>query len=689
MDVYRKLLLCCLVSQVGLFSTEAQAKEQEEYQLDTITVTAEKREDDLQKLPATVTAVPATELEDAEVKTVSDVMRLVPNVSFSPSQGVYQDINIRGIGSSMFTHKNPVVIMINGVPFDSTVGYDLNLLDLERVEVLRGPQGTLYGKNAIGGVINVISKKPDNTLRAGAAVELDENQRFVVSAQASGPIVDDTFFVGLTARLLDSRGYMENEDPSDDYFDSESSKNFHGTLRWMPADNLEVNAHADVAVLRNDSDASIGPNNGFKYSELKSPDDRDNADLYRGALSIHYEATPADIYSVTTYNGRSFDFSMDRRYTNPTPNPGMDILRAENDSTSNSFTQEFRVQSPSSTDLKWTAGLFYSYEDTDFTDYSVTYDTSAYSGFNSKYNWAGDRQEQTFAGFGQLTYPLPQNLSATLGLRYEITQKDLNYLRLTTRTDTGGDLSSLNWQLSDDWETLLPKGVISWQAKENAMVFFSLSKGYLAGGLNAWGDDPDTAKFDEQTSINYELGMKTEWFDKRLSLNAALFYIDIEDMHVWSSNPDGTYFASNAAKAHSQGVEVELKARPWNGFDIQASFGLTDAEFDDYSSYTGNTPPTTPAYTANLVANYRFDAGWYLRGEMQAFGETFYDEQNTVRRSPFQLYHAKAGYEAEQWDVYLFCENLLDEEYYSSMSGGLRNWVGKPRTVGLKLTFRL
>ncbi|WP_083863754.1 TonB-dependent receptor [Desulfobacula toluolica] len=323
--------------------------------------------------------------------------------------------------------------------------------------------------------------------------------------------------------------------------------------------------------------------------------------------------------------------------------------------------KEIRIQSlENSGRLKWMVGLYYSFEEQDYHDFSITYDTMAF-GHNTKYNWPGNRSTKTMAAFGQVTVPIAGSLDFTAGLRCERVNKELDYRHYDTRTDTGERLSSVEWSREEDWDALLPKAVLSWRMNKDAMTYFSVSQGDLAGGLNANGDDKETAKFDEQTSLNYEIGAKTAFLDNRLFFNAA--------------------------KAHSQGIELELKARPLQGLDISTAFGWTDAEFDEYKNYTGKTPKQMPAYTFNLGIQYRVPCGFFVRGEMEGLGRTYYDEANTIKQDAFQLYHAKIGYEASNWDVYLYCNNLLDKEYFSSMSFG-RFSVAEPRTFGVFASVR-
>ena len=664
----------------------ALGEEDKAFEVESITVTAEKRAEDIQDVPVSITAFTETELEDAGVETIADVINMIPNmIAESSIQGLTTS-SCRGIGPSTFTGKNPVVIYVDGVPLDDQSNYDADLFDIERVEVLRGPQGTLYGKNAIGGVINIISKKPDNILQTKLSGELGQNETYGMKGYINGPLIKDALFMGFSGKYRETRGFMKNDNPDQDYFDSEAMKSLKTVLRWLPSDRLEVDLHAFMD-LRRDGAGNAIASDKVRYHENRDPDDKSNSDLFGSALNISYSAGFANFTSITTYKRSKYDYRNNNFYLNTSR------FEATNRSDSNALTQEFRIQSrEKDNEFKWLGGLYYSNTEWRYDDYSVVFDTKAYYGYNTKYNWPYDLDEEIMAVFGQITVPLVSSLNFTAGLRYERTNKEMNYRHYDTRTDTGALLSSVEWNRSDAWDALLPKGVLSWNVNKNSMLFASATQGYLAGGLNFNSDDRESAKFDAQTSLSYELGAKTAWFDNKFFLNTTLFYVDIEDMHVWSNPEPGIYIASNAAKAHTQGVEIEARARPLPGFDIAASFGWIDGEYDDYkkdaaTDYTGKSLMQTPAYTCNLSVKYRHVSGFFARAEMEGYGSTYYDEANLIKRDPVQLYRAKIGYEASSWDIYCYCNNLLNEEYFSTMEYG-NYTVGEPRTLGIIATVR-
>jgi len=256
----------------------------------------------------------------------------------------------------------------------------------------------------------------------------------------------------------------------------------------------------------------------------------------------------------------------------------------------------------------------------------------------------------------------------------------------------------ITYNIDSNWDAFLPKGVISWKANDDIMIYASVSKGSLAGGFNWCEHDKSRAKFDEQTSIDYEFGFKTSWFGNRLIFNTNFFYMDIKDMHVYTAPDSWTYLTSNAGKAHSQGVEIELRAKPFIGFDIMASFGFVDAEYDEYLKYTptmeglsvsdcsGKTLEGTPEYNFNIAAQYRSLSGFFLRIELQGYGEYSFDDYNSIKQGAYEIFNAKIGYEGSNWDFYLYGKNLLDKEYFSfgrTNSSGIMANVGEPQVFGV------
>ena len=663
-EFFLVLSLCALIYPFKVSASE-------EYKLESLTVTADKREENIQEVPIAVTAFTETELEDAGVETIGDVIEIIPGLTLDTS-GMY-NASYRGMGVSTLTGKNPVVIFVDGIPFDNALFYDLDLLNIERIEVLRGPQGTLYGKNAIGGVINVISKKPGDSVQGKITTEIAEDETYGVKAFVNGPVIKDKLNMSLSAKHRETNGFLKNDHPGEDHFGEYEINNINLALNWFASEKLEIGFNAGLVEKNNGSSNTIYSDD-IKYHENRNPDDKNDSDLLNAALKINYKSDLAEINSITTIRNSENDHLEDR-------NGSVQTFRLVD---TDIFTQELRVQSPENKGrLKWIAGLYYSNENNDSKKAG-----SFYYPYNIIKDCPVEETEEAAALFGQMTIPFTGSIKFTAGLRYEKIHKELDYKSSVKTIDTGMLISSAEWNRYEDWDALLPRGILSWQINKDLMTYISISKGYLAGGLNNYGDDKDAAKFDEQTSLNYELGTKTSWFDDRLFLNASVFYVDIEDMHVWSS-PDNNdiLIADNAGEAHCRGIEIEAKARPFNGFDLNASVALTESEFDEYGEFSGNKTLQTPEYTYYFSAQYRHSSGLYIRGEIEGYGTTYYDDANQYKRSPYKLCNTKLGYETPNWDVYLYVDNLLDEEYFSSRTFGLYA-VGPPRTMGITASIR-
>lgn len=696
------ILFFCLFSLSGVvYADETNSKD--ELRIESITVTADKRKENIQEIPSTISAFTEKNMEDADIDDIADVVDFIPNMVFNSSfMNGSNETNFRGLNTSMFTNKNPVVIFIDGVPQDAYSNYGVDLFDVERIEVLRGPQGTLYGKNAIGGVINIISKKPGNEVQGKITGEIAEHGIYKLSAYVNGPVIKDKLFFGLSGTYDEKDGFMDNDSPRGGEFDDEKGFSISPHLRWLPTDRSELNIHLSVSKREDGSGVQNAYNNGdVKYHAYKGRDDYSEPENFNGSIHYMFKGDSFDLTSITTMGQNKMDVSMDQGYLGPRAQ----FIRY-GETTTDSFSQEIRFSSPESKEgIKWVGGFYGSSETQTNDEFGHVY-YSDMMPFDIRYEYPGKLKEETMAAFGQTTIPLPGRLEFTAGLRYERIDKTMDF-KYNVKNHSTGDLfpqdpfmpgspTHIDYSIFDDWNKLLPKAALSWKATDDMMFYSSVTKGYLAGGFNITEFSKDKATFNEQNTTSYELGMKSSWLDNKVIFNANLFYMDIEDMHVFIVEGSNAFTASNAGEAHSKGIEIELKAKPVRGLDLMASAGIIDAEYDDYTNTggedcSGKTIERTPEYTFNFAAQYRHSTGFYARGEVQGFGKTYFDEKNTSEQDAYQLYNMKIGYEAESWDIYLYGDNLFDEEYFSSghvTGGGIVTNIGDPQTFGVKASLR-
>lgn len=657
------------------------ANEGKTYALDEITVTANKHEEKIQELPAAVSVFTEKDIQDANISNLSDLMNLVPNLKANDNNGI-RDISFRGLGSSRYTFKNPVIIYVDGVPLDKVLYTDIDFNNVERVEVLRGAQGVLYGKNAIGGIINVITRQPGNTVKGKISSEFAEDQTYGLKAYVNVPLQENKLYLNLSDNYKKTDGYMTNDHPDEDKYDGYYENSIRARLNWLPTDAMEMDFHASFYKRSGDHTPTIYKNmNEVTYHSYKDPDDELSKDLFNVSLGINYTLDNAELKSITTYADSRYDRFSKRLHE------GASMIDGGMKQEVDGFTQELRIQSSDHNALKWMGGVFYSKEDIDNKKMFAAYNTNAMLGYDKYMDWPAKTYEDTIAAFGEITIPFGK-FSFTTGLRYERTDAEMDYRYEESRTDTGALVKDpVTYHTEDDWDVFIPKGVLSWHCSEDCMIYTSVAKGYLAGGYNFCEANKAFARIDNQTSVNYELGIKTKSFSDRLIFNAALYYMDIEDIHVMIEGIDsGIFIASNAGAAHSQGIEIEAVLNVMKGLDVIASLGIIDGEYDDYpfdqnTDYSGKNLIRTPEYSFNLGVSYRHDSGFFMRGDVVGYGDCYFDSANMKKQDAYELYSAKIGYEASSWEVYCYGKNIFDEEYFTNM--GVLNNVGTPRTVGV------
>lgn len=310
----------------------------------------------------------------------------------------------------------------------------------------------------------------------------------------------------------------------------------------------------------------------------------------------------------------------------------------------------------------------------------------------------GEVDTTTLAGFGQISYQLVEALTLVAGLRYESTDVTLQRLERTFTTDGFPSLITLAAEgIEQNSDAVLPRVAIEYRFSPNAMVYGSIAREFKPAGVNSRAADATTLTFGAERSWNYEIGLKSSWFDNKLTVNLAAFYSPVDDYQVVFSDA-ATLSPSAIANAGASiaGFELEAKATPVRGLDIIAGLGYTDTEFTDFTdpvtgvSFNGNRLPFAPDFTYNLAVQYRAPNGILGRVELRGFGTTFFDEANTLKQDPFAILNARLGYEFENYGIYVFANNIFDTRYVSfasAFSGGI-GLYGAPTTVGVQLRAR-
>ena len=675
MQLFKATIIPAALFFALLVSLPVQAQEVTE--LESITVTANKMEEDVQDVSASTTVFSTKNIEDLRIESISDVAAFTPNFMVyengvsganAPSmRGLYADIHSHSVSAGMY---------VDGVPVLNGMAYEQELLDIERIEVLKGPQGTLYGKSTEAGVVNIITRQPGNTFSGNISGEAGIDQKQKIAVALSGPIKKDKFYFGISALHDQKDGWVERVN-SDNTVDDIERWYGSAKLRYTPLENLDITLKGTI--LKYDDGQphlNLSPMGAAMYG-LAPPEDRKTDPSFQGynkmktfseSLMVDWHITEnLKLTSITAYRKTDFDARGDYDFNQPT------LLHFFNNNSLSKLSEEFRISS-SGTSIKWVAGL-YGDKDEIASDYSID---SSIPGMAM--NVDDDKLEgKSGSAFAHVSVPAGEKLTILGGLRYDYQEKEFK--------SPGYAIS-----IDDEWSEISPKIGFEYRISPAIMTYVTVSKGYLSGGFNPYAHDADYLSYDEEKLWSYEIGAKNTFFNNRLILNSAVFYMDIDDVQVHQLIDSARSYTTNAAKATSKGFELELAAIPVRGLTITAGFGYSDVEFDEFKDtagdYKGNKKPYAPEYTFNLGVQYRSITGFYCRADMTGYGEMYTDKANTYKRDAYELVNAKIGYEANNFDVYLYGKNVFDKKYDSSYGDGFYTNYSKPAEAGVTMTYR-
>ena len=650
-----------------------------------VVVTAQKREESVQEVPISMSVLTSSDIEEAGIFDVTDLTYFTPNV-YSKQNTNQNMLIIRGISSHNVILNTPAGLFVDEINYPMTFMQNPDLMDIERVEVLRGPQGTLYGRNTESGAVRIITRQPGNQVRGSVFLEPGfydtphDNPFFLkAGASVSGPVVEDNLYFGVSLLTKDTDGFTENIYDLDDKAGKVDHKTGQAKLRWTPGEKWDISLLAN-AYKTDDGYGYLRLINGPAQSDrYKTNWDGVNhwKDENNGqALSIKYQGRTADVVAITTRNDYETDFANDGEF-GPYPYPDQYFVF-----TSTIYSQEIRLSSPDEkSPLKWLTGLYGFTEDVDAT--AKFFNQARKTEYDNK----------GYAVFGQATYTLFDRLHLTAGLRYDDQKSD------GTQT-----FNMLPDSYSKDLEhsEVLPKGSVSFDISDDVMLYATVAKGFLAGGYNyAFAEGRDNLTFGPEKTWNYEVGFKSTWLDSRIRLNASLFYVDISDKQVeeYLAGP-AVRSVTNAAKASSKGFELELEARPAPGWRFFGGIGYADAVIDDWVSaettggsydYDDKRLPYAPQFTFNAGLDYTHQSGLFGRVDMTGISDFYTEAKNDCKVEGYQLINLRLGYQAEDFGVALWCQNLFDKEYFKSKSTYLVGDIGEdgdPRTIGVRFTYR-
>ncbi|MBN2039805.1 MAG: TonB-dependent receptor [Spirochaetes bacterium] len=652
-------------------SSDGSAKEGEKnFELHNIVVTGQKRKQKIQDVAGSISAMNSRQVEDAGIKGTEDIYPYVPNLTAFGLEGAGMGFSYYGIrGQTNFnSYSNSVGIYIDGVPrLLSGNVTNSSLWDVEQIEVLRGPQGNLYGLSSSGGIINITTKKPDNYWTGNASASYGNYNAQKYQASLSGPVISDQLFFNFsgTYKRLDS--YVEEEGKDDRVAKFGAGR---AQIKWTPSQNLDIVFSAESGTEdRNYTWFTLQDDDPFKIPS-HNYDEYDDSGYHIQSLQIKYSTSLFDIVSVTgnTILKQEGDMemftggAMYRHYDMPTSKMMEELRLVSN-----------KERSP----LKWMVGGFFQKGTEKYKMLTM------YSGMEMT-NQDSEVQRKTYALFGQASYTFIEKLTLTAGIRYD--REKQKYVEDTSGLDFSTmDPYEYEIEKSENWDAVSPRMSVDYRISKIVMLYTSAAKGYKAGGFT--GGDTADQKYDQEEVWSYELGTKTNWLNNRLIFNLCGFYTKADNLQTFYYDSSYNFVYENTAKAVMYGFETEVSARPVNWLEVSMPVGYVSTEIKEHEieSNEGNKVPMSPEYTVGLTAQYTHKSGLYVRGEWNMLGKTFYNEENTVSQGAYSLFNARLGYKREHFTVSAFFKNILDKQYYTYIyENSPYNFasVGAPRTFG-------
>ena len=722
--------------------------------IEEVVVTARRREERLQDTPVAVTALSAQALEARGVDNVAEVAKFAPNIRFDNaaqlSGGNYNaTVFIRGVGQNDFAlFSDPGVgVYVDGVYFARSIGAMLDAFDVERIEVLRGPQGTLFGKNTIGGAVLITSTQPTDTFGGQAEATIGRFDRRDFQANVNVPLAD-----GLAARLsvatLNRDGYAKRILAGDDLGDRNTDA-ARLQVRWAPSDSLEINLSGDYTRAREHSapntllaagnrpgftgtpfmvnynrfvaptlpyrapNGQIGINpswiTGDPYTTYGTGPNVNDLDLWGVSGTVNWSLGAVELKSITAYRHLKAAFARDGDNTPYT------FRHTFNYDKQSQFSQEFQLSGQAFGDrLNWLGGLYFFTEDGRDEGYAhlalgLAPPLAGSPPFAPAVNILTEVESKTYAAFLHGSFAVTDRLSVTAGGRWNLDKKE--YFLDHRRIWDGFVIA--NTTRSDDWDAFTPKVGAEYKATEDVLLYVSAGKGFKSGGFNArpLADETEVTAYQPETIWTYEAGAKTSWFDRRLVVNAAAFFSTYKDIQL-TVNQTPRNFVANAAEAELKGFEVEVFARPAPGWDINLAVGHLDHEYTAVGQGLGPTQilPITlnsklvkaPKWTANGGVQYRLDldalGSVTFRGDAAYYSRIYNDIANDpeLSQKAYTLVSARVSWDSpdDLWRVTVFGENLTDEQVKvsgnaSSAAFGLKEAAyGPPQMWGASLMRR-
>lgn len=702
--------------------------------IEEIVVTAQKREQSLQDVPVSISALTSADIERQRLASPADIAIMVPNLQvYLPfGDGGAPIFTLRGITASDYSQNQgkPIAMYVDETYRSSGTFEAVQLFDLERIEVLRGPQGTLYGKNATGGAINLVTKKAGFENEGFINVGVGDYNRREVKGAYQGGLIDEVLAARMAFTYVKQDGLVENKFPG---ASDQNETDLYGVrlnLLYQPSDNVQANLRiqksrskgegAGVLAGRIDTAITAGVDrtgldfheNSSNYAAEKRVENESIGLTVNWDVSENYTLT-----SITAYD--------EGKWLNPEDDDGMPIRLDENEFNApdaEQISQELRITSNYSGAFNWIGGLYWSRDEVDvenilrlWNEPSVGFDFGLGGfGFNMRNDFSQTRD--SIAAYLHTTYDLSDSLTLTVGLRYTEDDVEVEDYNAAIGATPAGVLEApfdiptiVGAKMDQSDNNFSVKLGLDWAVTEQTMLYASFSQGYRGGAINAQAflDISEITTVEPEELDAYEVGIKTQLFDNRVQLNGALFYYDYTDQQFLDVAAGGLQVLRNAEESEVTGVDLEATISVSEKLTVRLGLGYLDPEYKKLSlggvDLSGNQLIGAGELNFNAAVDWGFaKMEWGLLSlhlDASYNDDTFYDaaNQSALAQEGYWIANTRLALTADddRYEVALWAKNVFDEEYitfgFDTAAFGLGfDFLsrGAPRTFGAEFTYR-
>jgi iron complex outermembrane receptor protein len=700
--------------------------------LGEIVVTARKRDESFRDVPITVSVFNEQAIQSAGIEKPGDFIAMIPNMTLVETQNAGNAfVVVRGISQARNSEPS-VAVLVDGVLETNPAEFNQELFDISQIEVLKGPQGALYGRNAIGGAIIIRTKDPADEFSGSARVGAGNGVSERAQLALSGPLNDaKTLKYRASVNFHNTDGYLENAylhqkaDPARDY---------SGRIRvtWEPNDAFKADLRISASRLETRAFYFVIPrsNEANPFTTFTTPPDANNVttpitvnnpgennrNLFNTSLKLDFNVGYGTVTAISAYDktkeiatGDAYDFR-------PRANSIFQALLGTDLNQSQflnvkAYSQELRFTSPNNDRFNWLGGGYFVHTDRFISTGNMVdtgagafpvYETPRLTGPNPSATFLADTQSNdAWAVFGDATFELTKMLELDTAIRY-----DRDSRKNTTDTPTAflPDPASFSGEIrKHTWSETQPKATLRFKPFDDWTIYGGWSRGFRSGGFNQTGVGAVAQSshiagvhdlFNAEVADTYEIGAKGRFLDRRVNVGLSVFSTRSHNGYFF------VFLAANSTQnlgnldANFKGVELELNAKVTDRLDVYANFGYTD------SKITHMEDPSVIGNQAPLVTKDTFHAGFQyhqpvqdtvngiLRVDYQYLGRTWWDPYNVTSRDPVSLVDLRTGLDAPRWSLIAWSRNLTNKRYNAEFSTGGFLWKAQPRTYGIDYTYR-